>query len=70
MATQQNVYLVVSKDMTIRRLVRAPNRTRALRHVAADTLGVAIATQDNLIELIAAGAKVEDAVAADDSAEG
>lgn len=46
------------------RLVRAPNASQALRHVAADTLAVAVASQDDLIRLIAAGVKVEEKSAA------
>ena len=41
------------------RLVRAPNPAQALRHVAADTLAVAVATQDDLVRLVAAGVQVE-----------
>jgi hypothetical protein len=41
------------------RLVRAPNAAQALRHVAADTLLVEVASQDKLVELVAAGVKVE-----------
>lgn len=41
------------------RLVRAPNAAQALRYVAADTLAVEVASQDTLIELVAAGVTVE-----------
>lgn len=41
------------------RLVRAPNAAQALRHVAADTLAVAVASQDDLVRLTLAGVKVE-----------
>jgi hypothetical protein len=43
------------------RLVRAPTSSQALRHVAENTLAVAVATQDQLVELAAAGVKVENA---------
>lgn len=42
------------------RLVRAPNAAQALRHVAADTLAVAVASQDDLVRLTLAGVQVED----------
>lgn len=41
------------------RLVRATNAARALRHVAADTLAVALASQDDLVRLLGKGIKVE-----------
>lgn len=43
------------------RLVRATHAAQALRHVAADTLAVAVASQDDLVRLIAAGVQVETA---------
>ena len=42
------------------RLVRAIHAAQALRHVASDTLTVRVASQDDLISAIAAGAKVEE----------
>ena len=42
------------------RLVRASHAAQALRHVASDTLTVRVASQDDLISAIAAGAKVEE----------
>jgi hypothetical protein len=41
------------------RLVRAPNAAQALRHAVADTLAVAVATQDDLVRHIADGVEVE-----------
>ncbi len=43
------------------RLVRAPNRARALGHVAKATLTVELADQEALIHLIGEGVPVEDA---------
>lgn len=43
------------------RLVRAANRSQALRHVAQDSFAVSIATQNSLVFLIERGVKVEDA---------
>lgn len=42
------------------RLVRATNRTQALRHVA-DDFEVEIPTQDALVDLVSGGVKVEEA---------
>lgn len=43
------------------RLVRAPNRARALGHVARATLSVELADQETLVHLLGEGAAVEDA---------
>jgi hypothetical protein len=43
------------------RLVRAVNASQAMRHVAEHTLTVGVAGQDQLVDLVAAGVKVEDA---------
>lgn len=67
MSTSQRIYLVrnllVDADAEtgacLHRLVRAPNAAQALRHVAADTLSVDVASQDDLVILIGRGAKVE-----------
>ena len=53
--------LEATTGQTFTRLVRAPNAAQALRHVAADTLHVAVASQDDLVELVEAGVKVESA---------
>ena len=49
----------VGEPMSETRLVRAANQSQALRFVAADTLVVSIAAQDDLVELIQSGVKVE-----------
>jgi len=41
------------------RLVKATHPSHALRHVAADSLSVEVATQDQLVELVSAGTTVE-----------
>ena len=56
-----SVSLTFSPPGAPARLVRAANASQALRHVARDTLAVAVASQDNLVALIAAGVKVETA---------
>lgn len=42
------------------RLVRASHPSHALRHVAAEAFAVRVASQDDLIAAIKAGAEVED----------
>lgn len=66
MPTPQRIYRVSNYEVTdlsglrlFTRLVRAPTAAQALRHVAIDTLTVAVASQDDLVELIEAGVKVE-----------
>jgi len=64
----KRVYLVKDRTTNIPRLIRASNRTHARGFAAIDKFGVSIADQDDLIELIGGGMKVEDAakVADDD----
>lgn len=45
------------------RLVRAGNQAQAMRHVAKDTLSVTVASQNDLVNGITKGVKVEDACA-------
>lgn len=64
MAAITRVYIVSPKvaeagKEPARRLVRATHPSNALRHVAADQLQVAVASQDDLIACLAAGIKVE-----------
>lgn len=47
------------------RLVRAKNGAQARHFVSRSTIKVAVATQDDLVELIGKGVKVEEAGAAD-----
>lgn len=63
------IYVVKPRkaDPATRRLVRAPNSSQAFRHVAEDTIEVALASQADLVELVGAGVKVEDAGAADEA---
>lgn len=64
MATNR-IYVVSARTPrvgeSLSRLVRAANASQAFRHVAEDTLAVALASQDDLIDLTAAGVKVENA---------
>lgn len=59
MATQR-IYLVTQPDGA-RRLIKASIRSQALSHVASTLLGIHVATQDDLVDLLGAGVKVESA---------
>lgn len=67
MAAPQRIYLVRNRlvdfdaetGKATHRLVRAPNAAQALRHVASSTLEVEVASQDDLVMLVARGVTVE-----------
>ena len=58
MAAKQYIYLVNTPDGTPR-LVRASIRQQALSHVAQTMLSVQLASQEELVELVNSGVKVE-----------
>lgn len=60
MATQTRTYTVTDKDTGDARLVRATHPSHALMHVARGAYDVRVSTQDDLIEMLPAGVKVED----------
>jgi len=59
----ERIYFVRTKPVegqpTIKRLVRASHPSTALMHVASSTYTVAVATQNDLEELLGKGTKVE-----------
>ena len=57
MTTQTRIYR--TNTPTGSRLVRAANRAQAIAHVARDIIKADVATQDDLIALVAEGVKVE-----------
>jgi hypothetical protein len=61
--SDQRIYVISPKaaegEQPKRRLVRAPNQAQAVRHCAKE-LQASVATQDELVELVAAGVRVED----------
>lgn len=66
MKAATRIYVVapkVSDGPAKRRLVRAAHSAAALRHVVEDTLVVTVASQDDLVDCVANGVKVEDATA-------
>lgn len=64
MATTHRIYHVTTignADGRKSRLVRAANAIQAWRHVAGEMITADLATQDELVELVASGVKVETA---------
>ncbi len=57
----KRIYIVSSEQG--RTLVRAGNQAQAIRHVAVSQYSAKVASQDELVELVAAGNKVVDASA-------
>lgn len=60
MATDTRVYHSRHKTTGKVRLLRAISRASAYRHVAEDEFELSIASQDQLIEAMQSGVKVED----------
>lgn len=60
MATDTRVYHSRHKTTGKVRLLRAISRASAYRHVAEDEFELSIASQDQLIDAMNAGVKVED----------
>lgn len=56
--SSQRIYLVTTHKGD-RRLVRASHRSQAINHVARSMMEASVARQDELVELVSAGAKVE-----------
>jgi hypothetical protein len=63
--TPTRIYVVKRQDDHKSRLVRATSQPTALRHVALDEYTVEVASQDDLVEAIGAGAQIEIASSTD-----
>jgi hypothetical protein len=50
----ERIYIVTQKmgEAKTHRLVKAPNVTQAIRHVAKDTIRAGVASQDELLEMV------------------
>lgn len=59
MATEKRVYKVTTPTGV--RLVKAGNKIQAHMHVARSTITADLASQDDLIDLVGKGVKVEEA---------
>jgi hypothetical protein len=62
----QRIYLVTDRSSNVQRLVRAATQAQARNHVARATIGVQVAAQETLVDLLSEGVKVETAGEADD----
>lgn len=56
--SSQRIYLVTTHKGD-RRLVRASHRSQAVNHVARTMMEASVARQDELVELVSKGVKVE-----------
>ena len=65
-ANRQRIYLV-EEDGADARLVRAATAAQARNHVSRETYAVKVASQEDLIAVLAAGGQVED-VSTEDAA--
>ena len=60
MSTPTRIYAVLALGAKHPRLVRASHPATALRHVAESAFSVDVASQDDIVNAMEAGAKVED----------
>ena len=60
MTAPTRIYAVTNRETGFEHLIRATNQAQAVRHAARNQFTVDVATQDQLVELVAAGVKVED----------
>ena len=56
------IYIVVETETKATRLVRASNKSQAIRFVAENTLCAAVASQEDLVKLLSKGSEVESAI--------
>lgn len=59
MAAATRIYTICNNATGVVRLVRATHPSHALQHVARDTFSSRVATQDDLIDALAAGVQIE-----------
>ena len=55
------IYLVTDRDTQAKRLIRAGTQAQAIRHAAQSRFEIAVAGQDDMVELLASGQPVESA---------
>ncbi len=53
------IYVVTDIESNKHRLIRAGNRTQAIRHVAQACFDVEVASQDDLVKLLSSGNPIE-----------
>ena len=57
------IYIVSDNETGVSKLVRANNKSQAIRYVAENILDASVATQEELVKLLSSGSEVESAVA-------
>ena len=55
------IYLVTDRETQAKRLIRAGSQAQAIRHAAASQFSATMAGQDDLVQMLDAGIRVEDA---------
>lgn len=68
MKTPTRIYSVTDSETAAVHLVRATSQAQAIRHVASTRYSAAVASQDELVQLVAGGHTVDDATATDETA--
>jgi len=53
------LYIVTNRETGVARLIGATNKAQAIRHVAADTLAIEVASTAQAVKLVTAGVKPE-----------
>jgi len=53
------IYLVTDQQTQAKRLIRAASQAQAIRHAVASRFGAEVASQNDLVTLLAAGQAVE-----------
>ncbi len=65
MTAVTRIYVVTDTELQARQLVRASSQAQAVRHVTKSRFDVEVASQDDLVSLLGAGANVMSATAED-----
>ncbi len=61
------IYLVTDRETQAMRLIRAGNQAQAIRHAAQSRFAIEVASQDDLVQLLASGQAVESAAQASEA---
>lgn len=61
------IYLVTDRETQAQRLIRSGNQAQAIRHAAQSRFAIEVASQDDLVQLLAAGQAVESATQASET---
>lgn len=67
MKTPTRIYAVTDNCTATVHLVRATSQAQAIRHIASARYTATVASQDDLVQLVALGAAVYDATANDET---